>query len=32
MPAEKPTGSVALYQKDLRKRRARGLFTAGAAV
>ena len=32
MPAEKPTGSVALYQKDFRKRRACGLFTTGTAV
>jgi len=32
MPAEKPTGSVVLYQKDIRKRRARGLFAAGATV
>ena len=32
MPAEKPTGSVVLYQKDFRKRRACGLITAGVAV
>ena len=29
---EKPTGSVVLYQKNLRKRRACGFFTAGATV
>ena len=29
---KKPTGSAVLYQKDFRKRRACGLFAAGAAV